>query len=114
MCNAEIERLVDQEDEDEEAHISTSGSMMSRMGRVRASLLPPNPHDIGEVVIEGEWAQTWRGGGVKFLSFINNNFGIAVFVTEEHIRLLERYTVIYIDGTFKTCPRPYIQLLTIH
>ena len=112
VYNAEVEWFVHQEDEEKEAHIPTFGSMKSRMGRVRASLLPPNLHDIGEVVIEGEWAQTWRGR--QFLSFINNNVGFAVFVTEEHIRLLERYTVIFIDGTFKICPHPYIQLLTIH
>jgi len=37
-----------------------------------------------------------------------------MFVTEPNLKILQRCSTIYIDGTFKTCPKPYQQFVTIH
>ena len=86
--------------------------MRSRLQRTRASTLPPLPQDIDEVDIAGEWARNWRGQ--PLLSHLDNDWGIAIFCTTENIRILQRCETIYIDGTFKTCPAPYSQFVTVH
>lgn len=62
--------------------------------------------------IEDEWAETWCG--VQFLSKLANNWGFAIFATAANYKMLQRCSEICIDGTFKTCPAPYHQFVTIH
>ena len=87
-------------------------SVRSVMGRCRNRHLPPIPQNIQEVNVEGQWAQTWRGH--NFLSLQDNALGILVFVTIPFLHILCEVETIFIDGTFKTAPRPYQQLVTIH
>jgi hypothetical protein len=35
-------------------------------------------------------------------------------MTEANVKLLRRCETIYVDGAFKTCPKPYHQVLTVH
>jgi hypothetical protein len=70
------------------------------------------PEDIHDVDIEDKWSRTW--GGDHFLSHIDNNWGIAIFVTVNNLRVLQRCEKVYIDGIFKTCPRPYTQFVAVH
>ncbi|KAI8487142.1 hypothetical protein Bbelb_349400 [Branchiostoma belcheri] len=65
-----------------------------------------------DVVIPDEWARTW--GGRQFLSYQDNDLGILVFGTNRNFSRLRHCSVLYMDGTFKTCPRPYSQFFTIH
>ena len=87
-------------------------SLKSCLRRTRASVLPDIPEDIESVVVENEWATTWAGR--RFLSHQDNDWGILVFATERNIRKLSRCADVYMDGTFKTCPHPYMQFVTIH
>lgn len=87
-------------------------SMRTRIQRIRSALLPPIPHRIDDVDINGEWGRTWAHK--PFLSKLDNDWGIAVFITDASLRILQRCKTIYIDGTFKTCPKPYMQFVTIH
>ena len=84
----------------------------SSLFRKRASLLPPIPHDIDEVNIEGEWRETWNGD--RFFRQKDGNWGNLIFATKANLKILEKCTTVYIDGTFKTCPGPYAQFVTIH
>jgi len=102
------QRLDDEEDEE----LPDFSRLRTRLQRVRASMLPPLPHDIHDVVIQNEWTETWAGN--DFLSLLDNDWGIAVFATRANFRTLGRCETIYIDGTFKTCPEPYTQFVTIH
>ena len=86
--------------------------MKTKIQRVRSALLPPIPHAIEDVSINGEWGRTWAHR--PFLSLLDNDWGISVFVTEANLKILQRCSTIYIDGTFKTCPKPYQQFVTIH
>ena len=87
-------------------------TVRSRLTRTRARLVPPIPHDIDDVIIENEWRNTW--GGDQFLSHQDNDWGIVVYATRRNFRRLQRCRDIYIDGTFKTCPAPYSQFVTVH
>lgn len=111
-----IKRIYDRallEDHDvEDDEIPTFDSVRSKLTRKRLSLIPHIPHEMHDVLIEDEYLNTWRDEPV--LSHQDNDWGIAVFVTEANLRKLQRCSNVYVDGTFKTCPHPYVQFVTIH
>ena len=45
---------------------------------------------------------------------VDNNWGIAIFITRNALRCLGQCTDIFLDGTFKTWPHPYRQCFSIH
>jgi len=87
-------------------------NVQSALKRTRSSLIPDVPQTINEVVIEGDWAITWSGR--EFLSHLDNAWGVCIFATDKNFRRLSRCDTVFIDGTFKTCPAPYQQFVTIH
>ena len=86
--------------------------LRTRLQRVRAATLPPIPQDIDDVDIPAEWGRNWRGD--RFLLHQDNDWGIALFATQSNLRILQQCDKVYIDGTFKTCPQPYFQFVTVH
>ncbi|CAC5421144.1 unnamed protein product [Mytilus coruscus] len=82
------------------------------MERNHACEIPPVPHSINKVLIEGRWKRTKDGN--EFLSHIDNNWGIAVFTTRQALLCLGQCNDVYIEATSKSVPRPYKQFLTIH
>ncbi|CAG2208063.1 unnamed protein product [Mytilus edulis] len=93
-------------------NIPSYSSVKTSLERRRAREIPPVPHSINDVLIEGRWKRT--KDGQRFLSLIDNNWGIAIFTTRQALRCLGQCSDIYLDGTFKSVPRPYKQFLTIH
>ena len=87
-------------------------SVRTLMQRARSSLIPQIPRVIADVRIEGEWANTWSQE--RFLLHLDNDWGIAVFATDENLQRLQLCHDVYMDGTFRTCPSPYNQYFTIH
>lgn len=87
-------------------------SVRSRLQRNRRSLLPRLPLKIADVAVEGVWRCTWSGA--RFLSLIDNEAGVLVFAPDENYQRLYRCDDVYIDGTFKTAPKPYCQFVTVH
>jgi hypothetical protein len=100
------------DDDDDDVDIPAFDSVRSKLSRKRLSLMPAIPHDIHDVIFEGEWVNTWSQE--RFLSHQDNDWGIAIFATDANLRKLQRCRDIYIDETFKTCPHPYSQFVTIH
>jgi hypothetical protein len=84
----------------------------SAMTRARQELVPNIPWEVDDVEIEGTWAETWLGD--YFLLHQDNDWGIFLFVTPENLEGLSRCTDVYMDGTFRTCPRRYSQFFTVH
>ena len=87
-------------------------SLQSFIKRRRAETLPPIPETIEDVTIDGEWALTATHH--RFLRRLDNDWGIAVFISKVSSRVLQQCQTIYIDGTFRTAPRPYMQFVTVH
>jgi len=87
-------------------------SHRSSLSRHKRDLFPSIPRRVSDVIINRIWMETWNGK--KFLLHQNNAWGYVVFMTEANVKLLGRCETIHIDGTFKTCPKPYHQVLTIH
>ena len=44
----------------------------------------------------------------------NNRWGLALFLRARDGKRLSECDEIYVDGTFKCCPKPYYQLVTVH
>ena len=114
-----IKRVYDEvignlEDNDNLLHVTLPEfpRLRTRLQRVRSSTPPPIPRTVEDVDIPDDLARTWRGR--DFLSHLDNDWGLAVCATRQDIRLLLRCSTIYIDGTFKTCPSPCRQFVTIH
>ena len=107
-----IYNQVVQRDQVEEEHIPEYNNVKSKLQRKRASLMPPTPGEIQDVEIVGEWERTWTDR--QFLSHQDNDWGLLVFATNQNFRHLQQCENVYIDGTFKTCPQPYEQFVTIH
>ena len=82
------------------------------MQRTRSALVPPVPRVIADVRIDGEWSNTWSHE--RFLLDLDNDWGVALFATDENLQRLQRCQDVYMDGTFRTCPKPYKQFFTIH
>ena len=87
-------------------------SLCSNLKRKRAEFFPTIPQTIRQVAIPDQWAETWAGR--TFLCYQSNVWGILIFMSDRSARLLQTASEIYVDGTFKVCPRPYGQVLTIH
>ena len=76
------------------------------------SNVPHIPTTINEVVIADSWSKTWKNR--KFLSRLDNYWGVAVFCTDHMLKILQLSDCLYVDDTFRTAPHPYVQFLTIH
>ena len=104
---------------DEAANDSASSDDMpsfdnvrTRTKRFKAQFVPPLPANIDDVAIEGEWSRTWKNR--RFLSHLDNNWGIAVFTTSKLLKILQQSSCVFIDGTFRTTPHPYAQFVSVH
>lgn len=86
-------------------------SVRTLIQRERARHIPQIPQTVDDVDVQGEWAETWLSD--RFLLHNDPQWGILIFATDECIRKLMRCGTIFVDATFRSCPRPYTQVLTI-
>lgn len=49
-----------------------------------------------------------------FLLINNSEKNIVAFSTQTNLKYLTECDVLYVDGTFKSCPKPFYQLFIIH
>ena len=110
-----VRRVFDkavEEDSGDSDEVPFFESVRSRIKRMRSKLLPAIPSGVSDVDITGEWGKTWKGK--KFMTHLDNNAGIAVFTTKRFLKALQKADCLYVDGTFHTAPKPYMQFVTIH
>ena len=93
-------------------NIPNFSSASSALQRTKAAQCPPIPHTINQVQFPGAFGQTHLRE--RYLLHLNQNTGVALFSTDVELRFLANAQRIYVDGTFKTAPRPFTQLFTIH
>ena len=75
-------------------------------------MVPQIPRQIEDVFIPAEWRLTQANK--NFLIHQNNQLGLIIFGTERNLRKMQECRTAYIDGTFKSCPKPYYQFVTVH
>ncbi|KAL8623791.1 hypothetical protein ACOMHN_054097 [Nucella lapillus] len=81
------------------------------MQRARSATLPAILANLVDVHVQGIWSETWAQE--RFVLHADNDWGILVFATDENLQHLRQCSTVYMDGTFKSCPRPYNQVFTI-
>lgn len=109
-----IRRIYDQsvlEGSDDE-FVASFGGVRTRAQRMRANLLPEIPSSISDVSICNDWSKTWKKE--KFLLKLDNYWGLAVFSTRRMLQVMHEAQHLYKDGTFRTAPHPYKQVMTVH
>jgi hypothetical protein len=98
--------------DESDALVPTFCHIRSRAKRYRSRFMPAIPRRIEDVCITGEWGTTWTGR--KFLIHLDNASGIAIFSSKRMTPLLQTCKTLFADGTFRTAPHPYEQLMTVH
>lgn len=96
---------------DREPNVAEFNSFKSILTRARSKGMPPIPRRVEDVNIQGTWAESWQDE--RFLLHIDNDWGISIFATDDDLRTLSQCRNVYMDGTFRSCPRPYEQFFTI-
>ena len=86
-------------------------SVRTILNNERLSRLPRLPKNLDDVKIEGEWAETCDG---ETFLMPNSTNDLLIFSTNSNLQRLSECNTIYVDGTFKTCPKLYAQVYTIH
>ena len=111
IYNAHVAQLHRGQGGGDRPPITNYMSVRSSLQRTRSANIPAIPRNVLEVAIDGPWAETWLRE--RFLQHLDNDWGIGVFATEENLLKLRECRVIYLDGTFKVCPRPYQQVFEV-
>lgn len=52
--------------------------------------------------------------GENFLLINDEKRNLVCFTTERNLNMLCKMNIIFVDGTFYSCPNPFLQLFTIH
>jgi len=86
-------------------------SVRSILNGERLAYLPKLPKTLDDVKIEGEWAETCDG---ETFLMPNSTKDLVLFSTNDNLQRLSECKTIYVDGTFKTCPKLYAQVYSIH
>ena len=84
----------------------------SRISKVEAKIVPPNPVEIEEIEIPDELKYLKDGNSFILIDCLEDR--MIIFAREDMFIRFCNQNIIYMDGTFKTCPKQFAQLYTIH
>ena len=89
-------------------------TMLRSINIIQNRQRPPLPRNLDELNISHPYDKTLRGD--SFLQYDSNINGdrLIIFYTPQCLRLLCESETIFSDGTFKTSPRLFFQLYTVH
>ena len=90
-------------------NVPTYASLKSTIYRARQSAMPPIPDRACDILFEGDWAQTKSGK----MFVLHQSNSMVIFATRFFCENLTSSEVIICDGTFRTAPRPFLQLYVI-
>ncbi|RWS19866.1 uncharacterized protein B4U80_11034, partial [Leptotrombidium deliense] len=74
----------------------------------RAKLMPPPPKTIAQLRITGVWTET----NDKHIH--GNENKIVIFATTHFLGLLCNADIVYMDGTFRSAPKFFKQIYSLH
>ena len=93
------------------ACVPTFASLKYSLYRERRKRLPTNPYSREEIVLSELWAAT--NSQQRFLIETNDQ-SFLLFVTDLMLQRLSQSDKWYMDGTFKTCPSLFYQIVTVN
>lgn len=106
--------VIDSSDDNDDVteNIPEFSEVRSALARKKKKYYPSIPKRIQDVIVRGPWRKTWNGK--EFLLHQDTQWGLLIFMSPTSAVKLQQCSDVYVDGTFKTCPRPFKQLVTVH
>jgi hypothetical protein len=80
----------------------------------RKHILPQIPTSISDVHDALDAIEITTNKNEQFLLFNDRNSNIVMFSCRTNLTFLSKLDTIYVDGTFRCCPKFFTQLFTIH
>jgi hypothetical protein len=97
--------------------LSTTDTMRIRKNihYARSTTIPKLPTNLDELHLAlTNLGEIKTNRDVLFLLINNSKKNIIAFSTQTNLKYLIECAILYIDGTFKSCPKPFYQLFIIH
>jgi hypothetical protein len=81
----------------------------------RSRMIPKLPTNLDELHLAlTNLGKIKTNGDVLFLLINNSEKYIIAFLTQTNMKYFTKCAILYVDGTFKSCPKPFYQLFIIH
>jgi len=82
----------------------------------RSSIMPKLPVDLNELhtSLDNMSHLLITNRNENFLLVNDNTSNILLFATETNLKFLSKVDTIFVDGTFKSCPKIFTQMFTVH
>ncbi|KAE9524466.1 hypothetical protein AGLY_015187 [Aphis glycines] len=88
-------------------------SIRSSGYRKKMKMIPPLPSKLCDLTIEGDWRST-NDGRDFLLGSEGNDDKIIIFGTEGFLKRLCSSEIVFMDGTFKSALKLFMQIYTLH
>jgi hypothetical protein len=95
-------------------YMPSSNALRARVQRVRRLEMPPQPQTLEEINIPDSLCLTLNGSPFLMKDFVAGGDRILLFTTQANIQHLAQAPFWMMDGTFRTVPKIFGQLYTIH
>lgn len=90
-------------------------AILQRIRRARSACYPPEPENPEVVSLMHPWDKTVDGVQFLLKNGVSEDGGhVLIFATMKDLRVLCASELVLGDGTFKTVPKQYSQLYTLH
>ena len=95
------------------AEISTLHNSNSNLYKFRNRFIPKDPPTASDFNTKSDWFETDNGENICKANIEVGNRRIVVMSTDKLLKHMERCTGLSIDGTFRSCPKQWYQLLVL-
>ena len=95
------------------AEISTLYNSNSNLYKFRNRFIPKNPDKASDFNTKSDWFETDNGENICKANIELGNRRIVIMSTDKLMKHMERCTGLSIDGTFRSCPKQWYQLLVL-
>lgn len=106
-------KMSDYEQKQFIAEISTLYNSNSNLYRFRNRFIPKNPKTASDFNTKSSWFETDNGENICKANIEVGNRRIVIMSTDKLLKHMERCTGLSIDGTFRSCPKQWYQLLVL-
>lgn len=91
----------------------SDNAMRSIIHRTRNKGMTNIPSCLTDVIVPDKYTK-YNGADFLIGHYTHNGESVIIFGTQENLKLLSRSSVWLMDGTFRCCPLPYVQIYSIH
>jgi len=117
VYNTALEEIAELEPANRDAvstYMPTFNSFGSSLYRARQRMYPALPTTRQTIQLEGKWTETLNHERFLLADDGDADQRIIIFATDQMLHRLTIASTLYMDGTFKACPKLFYQLFSIH